>query len=216
MALFQPPLAQPQAAMRRKLRAASRLGSSAFARNGRALPSAWFMTDPKRTPHPERIAARLPRGWGVIFRHFGAKDRYKTGARLARACRRRRLVLLVSADPDLARAIGADGIHWPEERLSGVRPRSSRWIETASAHSRAAIVHAARSRVDAAILSAVFESASRSAGKPMGALRFRNLARTALLPVYALGGITSDNAGRIGSEAAGWAAIDAVMSGWGC
>jgi thiamine-phosphate pyrophosphorylase len=173
------------------------------------------MTDPKRTPHPERIAARLPSGWGVIFRHFGSRDRYKAGARLARACKQRRLVLLVSADPDLARAIGADGIHWPEERLSGVRPRSSRWIETASAHSRTAIVRAARLRADAVILSAVFESASKSAGKPMGALRFRNLARTAPLPVYALGGISADNAGRIGSTTAGWAAIDAVVSGWG-
>jgi len=173
------------------------------------------MTDPKRTPHPEKIIARLPPGWGVIFRHFGAKDRYKAGARLARACRRRRLVLLVSADPDLARAIGADGIHWPEERMSGVRPRSSRWIETASAHSRAAIVRAARRHVDAVILSAVFESTSKSAAKPMGGLGFRNLARAAPLPVYALGGITADNAGRIGSDAAGWAAIDAVVSGWG-
>jgi thiamine-phosphate pyrophosphorylase len=201
--------------MRRKLLAAARLGRPAFAHNGRALPRAWFMTDPKRTPHPERIAARLPPGWGVIFRHFGAKDRYKTGARLARACRRRGLMLLVSADPDLARAIGADGIHWPEEKLSGVRPRSSKWIETASAHSRTAIVRAARSHVDAVILSAVFESSSKSAGKPMGALAFRNLAGAAPLPVYALGGISADNAGRIGSKAAGWAAIDAVMSGWG-
>jgi thiamine-phosphate pyrophosphorylase len=173
------------------------------------------LTDPKRTPHPERIAARLPSGWGVIFRHFGARDRYKVGARLARVSRRRRLVLLVSADPDLARTIGAAGIHWPEEKLSAGRSRSPRWIETASAHSRAAIIRAARSRIDAVILSAVFESASKSAGKPMGALRFRNLARAAPLPVYALGGISADTAGRIGSRAAGWAAIDAVVSGWG-
>lgn len=191
------------------------MAKPSHARNGRALPRAWFMTDPRRTPHPERIAARLPAGFGVIFRHFGAKDRLETGARLAGVCRRRRLLLLVSADPDLARAIGADGVHWPESRLIGVWPRRARWIETASAHSRAAIARAAKLGVDAVILSAVFESASASASKPLGPLAFRALARAAPLPVYALGGINATNAARIGAQAAGWAAIDAVKSGWG-
>ncbi len=172
------------------------------------------MTDPKRTPQPERIAARLPPGFGVIFRHFGAKNRLEAGARLARICRQRRLVLLVSADPDLARAIGADGVHWPEARLSGVRPRHPRWIETASAHSRAAISRAAGLRVDAVIVSSVFGGASPSAGRPIGALAFRILARNAALPVYALGGISAANASRAMTHAAGWAAIDGVLEGW--
>lgn len=173
------------------------------------------MTDPKRTKHPERIAAKLPRGFGVIFRHFGAGDRLETGRKLAAVCRARGLVLLVSADPKLARAIRAAGIHWPEASLKGVRARDGRWIETASAHSRAAISRAARLGVDAAIVSTIFESDSPSAGKPIGALRFRQIARVSALPVYALGGITPQNALRATTHAAGWAAIDAVMSGWG-
>ena len=199
---------------RRKLLAAARLTKPACARNGRPLPRAWFLTDPKRTKHPEHVAARLPRGFGVIFRHFGAKDRFEAGLKLATICRRRQLVLLVSADPDLARAIHADGVHWPEARLKAVRPRKARWIETTSAHSRAAIARAARLGVDAIILSTVFESGSVSAGKPMGAMRFRQIARDASLPVYALGGITPGNAARAMTHAAGWAAIDAVLSGW--
>jgi thiamine-phosphate pyrophosphorylase len=77
-----------------------------------------------------------------------------------------------------------------------------------------AIAHAMRLGVDAVIVSAVFPSASPSARKPIGALRFRILARSAGLPTYALGGITADNAGRVGSHAAGWAAIEAVLLGW--
>lgn len=199
---------------RRKLLAAARSAKPAFDRRGRPLPRAWFMTDPKRTPHPERIAANLPPGFGVIYRHFGSKDRLEAGRRLAQVCRKRRLMLLVSADPDLARAIDADGVHWPIARLHGTRPRSSRWIETASAHLPSDIATAARLGVDAVILSAVFESGSQSAGKPMGALRFRQLARVSSRPVYALGGITPHNAARAITHAAGWAAIDAVMSGW--
>jgi thiamine-phosphate pyrophosphorylase len=172
------------------------------------------MTDPKRTPGPATIAAHLPKGWGVVYRHFGASDRYAIGAKLARICKQRGLVLLVSADPALAAAIGADGVHWPETRLRGVRHRSPHFIETASAHSRAGLARAHALKLDAAFLSAVFPSNSPSAGKPLGALRFRQIARTAPLPVYALGGINAENAAQIAQHSAGWAAIEAVMSGW--
>jgi thiamine-phosphate pyrophosphorylase len=215
MALSHPTKAQAQAAIRRKLQAAARLATPAVARNGRALPRAWFMTDPKRTPKPERIAERLPAGFGVIYRHYGASDRFETAARLAAICRRRRLVLLVSADPQLAQSIRADGVHWPEARVQGVRLRHPHWIETMSAHSPRAIAKARRYGIDAAILSAVFASASPSAAAPMGALRFRDIARSAGLPVYALGGITYRNATRAMAHAAGWASIEAVISAWG-
>ena len=176
--------------IRRELLAAARQAAPAFARNGRPLPRAWFLTDPKRTPNPERIAENLPPGFGVIYRHYGAKDRFEHGMRLAAICRRRRLVLLVSSDPELARRIRADGVHWPGARLRGVRPRNPRWIETASAHSPGALGRALAFGVDAAILSAVFTSASPSARAPIGPLRFREIARNAGLPVYALGGVT--------------------------
>lgn len=173
------------------------------------------MTDPARTPDPLAIIARLPHGFGVIYRHFGAANRYVIGARLARACRQRRLVLLVSADPALALRIGADGVHWPELRLRGVRPGSRDLIETAAAHSPAAIARARRLGVDAAILSAVFPSRSPSAGKAIGPHRFRLIAHSSALPVYALGGLNAANAARAMKGAAGWAAIDAVIDGWG-
>lgn len=214
MALSHPTKAQAQAAIRRKLLAATRLARPALAKNGRTLPRAWFMTDPKRTPKPERIVEKLPPGSGVIYRHYGAKDRFEVGARLAAICRRRRLTLLVSADPQLARRIRADGVHWPEAKLQGLRPHHPRWIETAAAHSPRAIRKAQRSGMDAVILSAVFASASPSAGDPMGPLRFRGIAGSAPLPVYALGGVTHRNAARAMTRAAGWASIKAVMSGW--
>lgn len=172
------------------------------------------MTDPARTPDPAVIAARLPKGWGVIYRHFGADDRFAMGARLARICRQRGLVLLVSADPSLAARIGADGVHWPEARLRGARRRSSRFIETASAHSCAGIARAQALGLDAVLFSTVFPSRSPSAGKAMGALRFRLMARDAALPVYALGGVNENNAASAMMHSAGWAAIDAVLSGW--
>ena len=210
---------QPQAAIRRKLLAAARMAKPAGARNGRALPRAWFMTDPKRTPHPERIVARLPPGFGVIYRHFGAKDRFEVGERLARICRSRRLVLLVSADPELARRIGADGVHWPEARLRRRSPAQSAPGSRPPRRTRApAIARAARLGVDAAILSAVFESAQLVGGRADGGAALSDArSRRARLPVYALGGdhAAQRRARHDARDAAGWAAIDAVLSGWG-
>lgn len=209
----------PQAAVRRKLLAAARLAKPARARTfsggrGRALPRAFFVTDPVRTPDPLSIVKRLPRGFGVIWRHFGSPSRLATGLALARACRKRGLVLLVANDPALAARIGAAGVHWPERQLKGTRTCKAGSIETAAAHSRNAIARAAARGVDAVILSAVFPSQSPSAGPAIGALRFRQLARAATLPVYALGGVNADNAASIMHGAAGWAAIEGVMEGW--
>jgi thiamine-phosphate pyrophosphorylase len=206
---------QPQAATRCKLLAAARLAKPARARNGRPLPRAFFFTDPDRTKNLLGIIARLPRGWGVIYRHFGAANRFSVGEALARACRQRGLILLVSADPALAQRIRADGVHWPEARLRGVRLRSPHFIETASAHSRAAIARARALGLDAAIVSTIFPSRSPTAKRAMGALRFRLIARGSALPVYALGGVNAHNAATAMSGAAGWAAIDAVNEGWG-
>jgi thiamine-phosphate pyrophosphorylase len=206
---------------RRQLMAAARPAALFKARSGLRLPPAIFMTDPKRTPYPARIVERLPAGWGVIYRHFGAANRLAVGETLARLCRRRGLVLLVSADVELALGIGADGVHWPQARLAGRKrpqPGSRQLIETASAHSRRALIAAAHSGVDAAIVSTVFASRSATATAPMGLLRFRTLARTAPLPVYALGGIEAQTAGRVVSGAhtaiAGYAAVDAIVNAW--
>lgn len=63
--------------------------------------------------------------------------------------------------------------------------------------------------MDAALVSTVFPSNSPSASRPMGPARFRLLAQTAPLPVYALGGVNPSNAGQVASFA-GLAAIDGL------
>jgi thiamine-phosphate pyrophosphorylase len=202
---------QAQTEVRRKLLAATRRAKLARAQNGKPLPRALFLTDPTRTPDILGVVGHMPRGFGVIWRHHGDID-LAFGHRLARLCRQRGLILLVSADPQLAARIGAAGVHWPEKRLTGARRH--RGIETAAAHSSAAINRARQVGVDAVLLSAVFPSRSPSAGPAIGSLRFRLMARNARLPVYALGGVNAGNAASAMHHAAGWAAIDAVIEGW--
>jgi thiamine-phosphate pyrophosphorylase len=179
---------------------------------GVGLPSLILVTDPDRTPDPVALAERLPRGSGVIFRGFGRKGAGKTARRLAAVARRRGLVLLIGAD---AVRVAGGGVHLPERMahraraLKRARPGA---LVTVAAHSLPALIRARRAGADAALLSAVFESRSPSAGRPLGPVRFAALVRRANMPVYALGGVRTKNAPRLlGSGAAGLAMVEGLI-----
>lgn len=198
---------EPQSRARRKLIAAARIAARALPER---LPPALFLTDPDRTRVPERIVAGLPKGWGVIYRHFGAVDRAEVAASLAKLCRARGLKLLIAADPKLVAAVGADGVHWPFR----MRGQMQRWrgrfrLQTMSAHSARELRQAARYPVDAILVSAVFPSRSPSAGTALGPMKFHRLARYCSRPVYALGGVTADTA-KLAARSAGFAAVDGM------
>lgn len=173
-------------------------------------PALFFLTDPERTPDPAAIVRRLPRGTAVIYRHFGAPERGRVARTLAQLCVRGGMRLLIAADPDLARAVGADGVHWPEARLPASRDGFS--LVTASAHSAGALARAAAFGADACLLSPVFPTRSASGRAPLGLFRASQIARAATIPVIALGGVNAHTATRLtGRGFAGLAAVDALM-----
>lgn len=198
---------EPQSRARRKLLAAARRSAGAL---GPALPPALFVTDPARIADPRVIANGLPAGFGMVYRHFGAPARAQVAEDLARICRRRGVALLIAADPALAMKVNADGVHWPFRLRQGARRWQGRFaLQTVSAHSGRELRAAARLPVDAAVLSTVFASGSASAGAAMGAGRFIQRVKAAGVPVYALGGVTAENAGRI-AGCAGFAAVEGM------
>ena len=105
------------------------------------LPALWLVTDTLRLPDPLAAAARLPRGTGVLFRHYDHPARSALAGRLALLCRRRGLVLLVAGDARLAKRVRAAGLHLPEARMAGAAEQAARGdgLITAAAHSRAAM-----------------------------------------------------------------------------
>jgi thiamine-phosphate pyrophosphorylase len=199
------------------LRAARNLGAPRARTKRAGGPQGWppllLFTDPVRTPDPEALIARMPAGCGVVYRAFGAPDARLVGRRIARLCARRRLVFFVGADPTLAAACGASGLHLPERLAArrGVNLRLARRFRlSAAAHGPAAIARARRAGVEAVVISPVFPSASPSAGRPLGALGFRRLVREGRMPAYALGGITAARARSLrASGAVGLAAVEA-------
>ncbi|WP_300542644.1 thiamine phosphate synthase [Maricaulis sp.] len=202
----------PYDAVQRLARQAMRVRGSAAG----ALPPLIALTDPARTPDAAGYAAGLEPGSGLIYRHFGADDRFETGRALASIARERGLVLLVSADPELADAIGAAGLHWPETRLAQAfarRCRGDRRPFTSAAHSPLALARARASGVDAALFSPVFPSASPSAGRAKGLWAAAAAARRAALPVYALGGVNTQTAARLENLGfSGIACVGAIRS----
>jgi thiamine-phosphate pyrophosphorylase len=176
-------------------------------------PSLYFFTDPKRTPKPLKIANQLPRGAAVVYRHFGAPDRMRVATGLADICRRRGLLLLIAADPDLARRVRAHGVHWPEARLPARRAPGAGFV-TVAAHSAAAVARAAAFGADACVLGPVFPTRSNARRRPLGLFRASQIARAARVPVIAVGGVNADTARRlVGRGFAGLAAVDALACG---
>jgi thiamine-phosphate pyrophosphorylase len=183
-------------------------------RDGKRLPSLLFVTDPERVSDPVAVAERLPEGAGVVYRAFGRAEAERTGRALAEVARRRKLTLLVGADPDLTREIGADGVHLPERdlgRAAELRKAEPGWWLTTAVHGEAGLRAAEVAGVDAALVSPVFPTRS-GAGRPvLGAETFERWAGASTLPLYALGGVTAARATEL-SGAAGLAAVDAFTS----
>ena len=173
-----------------------------------------ILTDPQRTSDPLALAERLPRGAGLVYRAFGAAEAAKTAAALGHIARRRGLVLLIGADASLARACGANGVHLPERRMGEAPRLRARWpgaLITCAAHGHRALHLAAKTGLDAALLSTIFFSSSPSAGRPLGPLRLAKLVRALNLPIYALGGVDGQTARRL--LATGVAGVAAVGAG---
>ncbi|MEQ8667298.1 MAG: thiamine phosphate synthase [Rhodospirillales bacterium] len=170
------------------------------------------MTDDERLADPLGALDRLPAGSAVIVRRREPGAREATARAILPECRRRGMRVLIADDADLARRLGADGVHLPEAAVKR-RPRrpfpdEPGWLVTAAAHSGAALARAAGAGVDAVLLSPVFATQSHPGDRVLGPLRFRALCRDAAVPVYALGGIDTAGLRRLrGSGAAGIAGI---------
>jgi len=105
-------------------------------------------------------------------------------------CRGRARVL-VNADPALALACGADGVHLNSERLWRLRerPLPADRLVGVSCHDAADLARAADLDADFALLGPVAATATHPTAVPLGWGGFAALCARARLPVYALGGM---------------------------
>ncbi len=167
------------------------------------IPHAWLMTDERMGPALWEAITRLPRGAGVVLRHYGLApaERRALFRRIARA-RGRRGFLLVRAGR-MRLGPGEDGVHGG---------RRGHGLRTAPAHSRREAITAIRAGADALFISPVFATRSHPGARTLGPVRLGLMIRGLGVPVIALGGIDARNWQRLRPLGIhGWAGIDAWL-----
>lgn len=150
---------------------------------------------------------RLPRGAGIVFRHYGrgAEQRWQLAQEVAAAARERGLVLAVAGDVALGEGVGAHLIHNPESD-PGTRPFSR------SAHSEAEVRDAVEAGAALIFLSPIFPTRSHPGGTPLAAEEIRRSLAICPRPVIALGGMNRKRfSQRERAGFYGWAGIDAWL-----
>ena len=163
------------------------------------LPRLWLMTDERQGEGLWQALERLPRGSGIVFRHYSLSpaSRKALFRNVKGVARRRRLLILAAG----AQAWGADGTH-------GRRRMQRGRLLSAPVHDLREIRAAERAGVDLLFLSPVFPTRSHPGARTLGRMRFASLARQTRLPVIALGGMNERRARGL-QGGYGWAAIDA-------
>jgi 8-oxo-dGTP diphosphatase len=132
---------------------------------------------------------------------------------LLRLCDARGAQMLLNADPDRVVELGAHGVHLNSRRLLALENRPldrDLWV-AASCHNAHELAHAVEIKCDFAVLSPVCATPSHPNAEPLGWDRFREMAVTAKLPVYALGGTSRADLTRAWNHGAqGIAAVRAL------
>lgn len=164
------------------------------------------MSDPRFGNRLYQSVQRLPKGSGVILRHYDDPKRQEIYKNLARVCRRRGLMLLVAGD---AKFRGDHGHYYskpPRRNIS--RHRKSFLI--ISVHDTKELAQARLYKPDQILISPLYPSRSHDGERPLGILAFRQLAVRCHTPVVALGGMNAKRAAIV-KHAYGFAAIDGLI-----
>jgi thiamine-phosphate pyrophosphorylase len=170
------------------------------------LPQIWLMTDERIADLPGSIA-RLPKGSGIVFRHYSLNSRERRALfeQVRVLARRSRHFLLLADTPGCARAWGADGAH-DRSRLR------SQGLRSASAHDLVELNAATRAKADLIFVSPVFSTRSHPGSRTLGRLGLAAIASRSQVRIIALGGMNARKAKILTkSRIHGWAAIDAFV-----
>lgn len=182
------------------------------------LPPLYGVTHAWQVGIPAQLAAlgaALDRGLKLVQLREGQLPDMQRESFVAAAvarCQQRGCRVLVNGDAQLARAVGADGLHLPARQLMALDRRPVFPLVAASCHERHELEHAARIGCDFAVLGPVMPTATHPGQAGIGWEGFAELAAGLPLPVYAIGGL--ELADLAAAQAAGAQGIAAIRAAW--
>ena len=134
------------------------------------------------------------------------------GRRL-REITRGRARLFINADLDVAREVGADGIHLPQEKIK-LAPHATGLAVGVSVHDAPSALEGERVGARFLIFGPVYDTPSkRQYGPPQGLDALAKITAAVRIPVLAIGGITPERVADVRSAgAAGVGVISAILS----
>lgn len=131
------------------------------------------------------------------YKRASSRQLYETSCQLSEQVRRAEGIFIVNDRADVARAVGADGVHLGQEDLPVELARRvlepGKWVGY-STHGLAQVREAARSSADYIAFGPIFPTQSKEKPHPVVGLDGLRRARQATCkPLVAIGGITLEN-----------------------
>lgn len=179
------------------------------------LPNLFYFTHdtPNETSLNEKTISAincLPKGAGIIFRHYAVQNREHFAQEVASLCRAKKLYLYVAGNAHLAQRTRANGVHLPEFAISQairIHRQFPALQITAAIHSFPSFLRSITLPINAYFLSPIFPTSSHSNANPLRSTRFSYF-KTQMdqqfrevgqdpRPVFALGGINATNCSQL-------------------
>lgn len=184
------------------------------------LPPLYLITPAPEPPYAAflaRLEVLLAAGVRLVqlrANTLAAGDFRRLAAEAIALCRAHGARILLNVEPELALALGADGVHLNSERLLQLSARplpADRWV-AASCHDRRQVGHAGRIGVDFVAVSPVRATLSHPGAQVLGWDDLHELVDPAVVPAYALGGLGPDDLGQAWRHGA--QGVAAIRSLW--
>lgn len=170
-------------------------------------PRHWLMTDERLGDGLWSAIARLPNGdAGIVFRHrsLPQAERADLARRVAAICQRTNLVLALAGDCELAKQCGAQLVHNPDGPCA--LPLSL------SVHSMEEALRARSLGPGLVFVSPIYPTRSHPGRTPLGPATATAIAKAAVAPAIALGGMNEERFAQLPVGVfSGWAGIDAWL-----
>tara|TARA_B100000767_G_C19757817_1_gene533814 strand:+ start:1152 stop:2123 length:972 start_codon:yes stop_codon:yes gene_type:complete len=110
-----------------------------------------------------------------------------------KVCKRKNVKVIINSDVNLAYELKADGVHLTSEDLLNIKILPKDLIVSASCHTKEEVDFADKLNINFLVLSAVKKTLSHPGIQPIGWNKFRKIVSVVNTPIFALGGLGTND-----------------------